>query len=120
MISLAMETVRRLLDAPPPPPGTPGPFSLADPAVLERALTTAGFIGVRSERMAVTFEWASVADYTRFHQEVSAPIQALLARLPAEQRDDVWRAVADAARKHADASGALRMTNDVICVTAGR
>lgn len=120
MISLAMGTVRQLLQAPPPPPGVPGPFSLADPTLLERALATAGFSRIRTERMAVTFEWASAADYARFHQAVSAPIQALLAGVPTEQRDTIWQAVTDAARQYAGADGAVRMTNDVICVAARR
>jgi len=36
-LSLAIETVRRDLDTPLPPPGTPGPFSLADENILENS-----------------------------------------------------------------------------------
>jgi len=34
---LATETVRRDLDTPLPPPGTPGPFSLVDENILENS-----------------------------------------------------------------------------------
>lgn len=120
LISIAMGTVRQLLQAPPPPSGVPGPFSLADATVLEQALARAGFSQIHSERLTVTFEWASAEDYTRFQQAIAAPITAMLADQPAERQASVWGAVTDAARQHATAGGAVRLANEVICVAARR
>jgi ubiquinone/menaquinone biosynthesis C-methylase UbiE len=85
-ISVATGTVRQQLQIPPPPPDALGPFSLADVTVLERALKQAGFTGVRSEPLALTFEWASAEHYTNFQQDIAAPIVALLAKESAERR----------------------------------
>jgi len=120
LISVAMNTVRQQLQAPPPPPGVPGPFSLADVTVLEQAFSKAGFTSSQSERLTVTFEWASAEAYTGFQQAIAAPIQAMLANEPTERQERVWRAVTDAARKHADSEGTLKLRNEVICITARR
>ena len=120
LISVAMGTVREQVQAPPPPPGMPGPFSLADVTILEQALREAGFSDVRTERLTVTFEWSSPEDYTRFHQAIAAPIIAIVAAQPVERRAGIWQAVTEAARKHAGSSGTVRMANDVFCVAARR
>ena len=120
LITVAMNTVRQQLQAPPPPPGVPGPFSLADVPVFEQALSKAGFTGIRSERLTVTFEWTSAEAYTEFQQAISAPIKTLLANEPIERQEHIWRAVTDAARTHAGPDGALKLRNEAICVTASR
>ena len=53
MLSLPMGVMRHMMDMPAPPPGAPGPFSLADAGTLEEALKQAGFTDVRSERLSV-------------------------------------------------------------------
>ncbi len=120
LISVAMNTVREQLQALPPPPGVPGPFSLADALMLEQTLANVGFRDVGSERLTVTFEFASAEDYTRFQQTIAAPIQAMLADLASRKQARIWRAVTDAVRKHAAPSGVVRLRNEVICVAARR
>lgn len=118
LIALAMNTVRQQLEASPPPPGTLGPFSLADVTQLEQALRNAGFSDIHNVRMTGTLEFSSSEEYTKFHQAVSAPIKAMLANLPAQRQEQVWRAVTDAALSHADVRGKVRLENEVICVAA--
>lgn len=120
LITTTMETLRRELGLPPPPPGIPGPFSLAEEGTLEQGLIRAGFQGVRSERVSVTFDWASPEEYTRFQQDIAAPAAALLAKETPERRAAVWRAVTEAARRDAGADGRVRMTNETRCVSARR
>lgn len=120
MIAVAMGTVREQTQAPPPPPGSLGPFSLADVSILERALTQAGFTELRSERLTATFEWASAEDYMRFQQDIAAPIIAMVAAQPVERQAGIWQAVTDAARRHVGADGRVRMANEVFCVAARR
>ncbi|MDE3242609.1 MAG: class I SAM-dependent methyltransferase [Nitrospirota bacterium] len=119
-IGLAIDTVRQQLQSPPPPPGTLGPFSLADVTILERALAQAGFSDIRSEPLSLTFEWASAEDYTRFQQDIAAPIVALVAKEPAARQAEVWRAITEAARQYAGADGTVRMPGEAICVAARR
>jgi hypothetical protein len=119
-ISVAQETARQELQVPPPPPGMPGPFSLADVTVLEQALKQAGFTEVRSEPLLVTYEWVSAEDYTRYQQDIAAPILAMVAKEPAARQAAVWRAITEAARQYAGADGRVRMAGEAICVVAQR
>ncbi|HEY6883875.1 MAG TPA: class I SAM-dependent methyltransferase, partial [Nitrososphaeraceae archaeon] len=54
-ISFPMNIVKHELQVPPLPPGTPGPFALADIDILQGALSNAGFRDIRSETLNVTF-----------------------------------------------------------------
>lgn len=117
-ISVAIGTVRQELQAPPPSPGTPGPFSLAEVAVLKHALKQAGFTQIHSEPLLLTFEWASAEDYTRFQQDIAAPIIAMVANEAPERQASVWRAVTEAARQYAGPDQRVRMMGEAICVVA--
>lgn len=119
-ISLAINTVRQQLQSPPPPPGMLGPFSLADGAILEQALVRAGFSAIRSRPLALTFEWASAEDYTRFQQDIAAPVVAMVAQEPPARQAAVWRAVTEAAQRYAGPDGTVRMPGEAICWAARR
>ncbi len=118
--SLPMGVVRRILQLPPPPAGTPGLFSLADSTALEQALTRAGFADVRSERLTVTREFASAKAYVRFQQDINAPLNAMLADQPAQRQAEVWQAIGEAVQQYATADGSIRMLNEAICVVGRR
>ncbi len=120
LITIASRTVREQLGVPPPPPDVPGPFSLADVTVLERALGSAGFSQVRSERITVTFEWPSAEEYTGFQRSVAASIRALVADLPTERQETVWDAITKAVQQYAGTDGVVRLHNEGIIVTAQR
>jgi ubiquinone/menaquinone biosynthesis C-methylase UbiE len=47
-------------------PGTPNPFSLSDTNKLENSLARAGFRDIHSNKVIVTFEFASGYDYCRY------------------------------------------------------
>nr|MBI3613404.1 hypothetical protein [Nitrospirota bacterium] len=97
-----------------------GPFSLADATILERALTRAGFSDIRSEPLSLLFEWASAEDYTRFQQDIAAPIIAMVAKEPPARQAMVWRAITEAARQYAGADGTVKMPGEAICWSARR
>ena len=119
-ISVAMNTVRQQLQAPPPPPDMPGPFSLADVSRLEQALKEAGFGGIRSEPLTLTFEWVSPEAYTSFQQDIAAPIVAMVSKEPPDRQASTWRAMTEAARQYTAADGPVRMAGQAICVVAQR
>ena len=121
IISLRMNAMISVLGLAQPPPGTPGPFRLADPRHLERMFTRAGFTGVRIERLTAVFDFESVESFTRFQREVGGPRVPTLAERPAEQRAKFWQAVADGVRPYASAGdGSVRLPNELICVAARR
>lgn len=116
--SVAMGAVARELKLPPPPPGTPNIFSLADRTALERSLTQAGFTNVRTEPLNVSLEFESVDVYIRMLQDTSPPIWNLLADQSEERKAEVWRAVAEANRPFAAADGALHLEAESVLVAA--
>ena len=120
LLSTAMGVLREMFNLPPPPPGTPGPNSLADTAALEQAVREAGFVDVRSESMTMVVDFPSVDTYTSFLGEIAPPIRALLANQPPERQTQAWDAIAQAARQYATADGSVVMSNETICVTGQR
>lgn len=106
-ISVTVGAVARELQ-PPPPPGTPGLFSLADGSALEQSVREAGFTDVHSEPLNITFKFDSMDDYIRYLKDVAAPINNLIADQSEERKEEVWSAVAEANRQFVDPDGTLR------------
>jgi len=119
-ISLAMNVVRELLQLPPPSPGTPNPFCLADTTSLTQRFQKAGFKDIRIESVMVEFTMPSAEHYTEFTKDIHAPLRALLADRTAEQQDMAWDAITDAARAYATVDGSLHIDNEAICIAATR
>jgi SAM-dependent methyltransferase len=118
-IAVAMGTVMKLLEVPPPPPGTPGPLSRPTPAAIGGLLEGGGFAEVEVEELEVTLEYDSPEEFTRSTQEMIPPVTAMLKPHPADAQQRAWQAVTDAARAHASADGSVRFTN-LVLVAAGR
>ena len=114
--SVPIGVIRRVLQLPPPPAGTPGTFSLADEHVLERSFTQAGFGEVAIERQTLTFEYPSLEEFIEERPATSASIRIMLAEASAAQRETIWRMVAQAIGKFQDAAGVLRIPNETLCV----
>lgn len=120
LASVTMEVIARELQLPPPPPGTPGVFALADRSVLEGLFWKAGFGEVQSEPLTVGFEFASTDEYIRYVQDVALPIWGLLANESAARKDGVWQAVADAHRPFEGADGVVRLSAESLLVWGRR
>ena len=58
-ISVPMNTVMKETNSPPPPPGTPGPFSLSDENSLKNSYLTSGFKNPIIEKTNVSFDFDS-------------------------------------------------------------
>jgi SAM-dependent methyltransferase len=116
LIDLAFSTVRKQINAPAPPSGMPGPFALADADALKRSFSQAGFKDVRTEIFQITFSFDSPESFTRFHQEVGAPIKAMLSSHTEERKRQVWNSVTEAVWQYADSHGRVNLDNEVICI----
>jgi ubiquinone/menaquinone biosynthesis C-methylase UbiE len=53
-ISVVMNTIMKETNSKPPPPGTPGPFSLSDENSLKNSFITSGFRDLAIEKMNIT------------------------------------------------------------------
>jgi SAM-dependent methyltransferase len=118
-IALPMATVMKLLEVPPPPPGTPGPLSRPTPAAIGGLLEGGGFAEVEVEELDVTFEYDSAEEFTRSTQEMIPPVTNMLKPHPPEVQQRAWQAVTDAARAHASEDGVVRFAS-LVLVAAGR
>ena len=56
-ISVVMNAIMIETNTPPPPPGTPGPFSLSDENTLKNSFMTSGFKDLDIEKMNVTLDF---------------------------------------------------------------
>ncbi|HEX9678561.1 class I SAM-dependent methyltransferase [Nitrososphaera sp.] len=116
MLDLAFSTVRKEINAPTPPVGTPGPFALADSEALKRSFSQAGFSDIRVQTIYITIGFDSAEGYTRFQQQITAPIHAMLASQADEKKKQVWEAVTAAVGQYADSHGRVNLDNEVICI----
>ncbi len=117
-IAVALNTVMKETKSPPPPPaGTPGPFSLSDENMLTNSLINSGFKDVTIERMDVSFDFDSAEVYTNFAYETAAPVHAMLANQQQERREEILKAITESARKYAENdTRSMRLSNEAICV----
>lgn len=95
-------------------------FRFAEPGCLEAVVAAAGFSDVACEKVTVVYEFASAQTYARFRREVSATGAALAERHAEDVVDAAWQLVAEAAGRHADEAGRVRMHNAAFCVSGRR
>lgn len=91
--SIPVSIIRRRAQLPPPSPGQPGPFSLGAPGVLGDALRSGGFKGVRAELFSAPVRMASGAECLRWREESSGTLQAMLAGMDEDMRQDIWQEI---------------------------
>ena len=115
-VSLPLAVVRRARQMPAPPAGTPGVFSMADVARLAQLFSDSGYTAVHTEGLTVTLEYGSAEDFVREREATSASLRGLMAEVPDAERTSIWGAIADAVQPYADATGYLRIPNEVLCV----
>ncbi len=114
-MSLPVAVIARTLRLPPQPGDAS--FNLANRHALADVFGQAGFIKVQSETVTLTMPFADAATYTRYLQAVSPALIAMLAPLPPDQQDLIWKAVGEAARqRYAGADGRLLIPGEAICM----
>ncbi|TVT61476.1 class I SAM-dependent methyltransferase [Amycolatopsis rhizosphaerae] len=115
MIALGFATVADHLALDPPPPGGPGPFALADPAVLRDTVAAAGFRDVEVTEHVVGFTLDSPDAFARFTLDVLPP---RLRRLADSVPKGVRRALEEAAERRLTPAGEVDLTSVCRCVRA--
>jgi SAM-dependent methyltransferase len=97
--------IRRRAQLPPPVPGQPGPFSLGAPGVLEGLFREAGFADPEVRAVPVPHGAASAADYVRVASEAFGGFNAMMAHLPARERESVWHEIEGSMRSFESPGG---------------
>jgi SAM-dependent methyltransferase len=112
----AVTVIASELNLPPPPPGRPGPFALADARRLAALVREAGFRDVETGTVSVVFETDTPAQYTEFIRDVAPPFTAVLKDHPSDVRERIWGKVTEAYSQFVDANGRVHTTNEAIWV----
>jgi SAM-dependent methyltransferase len=94
--SLPVSIIRRRARLPPPLPGQPGPFSLGQPEVLEKALADAGFTDIRIEKVAAPVRLGSASECLQFEQESFGALHQMLGGLSDIEKDETWEEIEQA------------------------
>jgi SAM-dependent methyltransferase len=123
-ITLPRDVAVRELDLPAPPePGLdapPNPLRLAHPGMLEELFREAGFDDVHSESVAVTFRFASPAEYVAVVRDMSSTMRGTVDEHPEEVRERVWSGIVAAAGRYGDDAGRVALPNVAPCVWGRR
>ncbi|MGH9996282.1 MAG: class I SAM-dependent methyltransferase [Nitrososphaeraceae archaeon] len=117
LIATIMSTVMKETNSEPPPPGTPGPFSLSDEDSLKNFFMMSGFKDTNIERMNVSFDFDSPDEFTIFTSETAGPLQKMLANQTNEKKNKILKAVTEAAKNYVDNNtGKVRFENEAILI----
>ena len=88
-LGLVFDAVSAQLGRPVPPPGIPGPFSLADPERLGALLSGAGLQDVVVRELPVPLRTASFEEWWRRTSALAGPLATILATLPERGREAI-------------------------------
>lgn len=122
-LSIPMNIARRETNTPLPPPGTPGPFSLADEKLLYEAFEKDGFRNIQIEKVNVTFKFETAEEYTKFTQDIAAPVNAMLKNQSKERTEQIWNTITQEVSKYTatgtdsnEKQGPVSVNNEAICI----
>jgi SAM-dependent methyltransferase len=100
-----LDVVISHLDAPPPPPGTPGPFSLGDPVGLRKLLEQADLSEVEVDPIRTQQVYDSLEAWWEKILSVGGPLKALLDPLPKAELSAIRDAALASGREFVAADG---------------
>lgn len=118
-LSLAKCAVHRHFSWPEPTYGPHSSFALSDIAITKKLIVEAGFDNVYGERFAVSYEFASPADYIQNRLDLTGPIWEGMESDPMPVRRAAFSAIEEAMEPYRTSSGSYRMVNQAYCI-AGR
>ncbi len=80
---------------PPPDPGNPGIFGLADTDRIRELVAGAGFGDPDIEQVGVTWDYGTADEHWRMTMELAGPLAEAIRNLPEDERESVRAAVAE-------------------------
>jgi SAM-dependent methyltransferase len=103
---------------PPPEPGAPGPFSMAETAQLEQRMASAGFQQIETGKVEFDHLYPSFDQYWEMNLDLGAPLAAAMAELDETTVAEVREAVRGVLVPFADSDGALRIPASAVVAAA--
>jgi SAM-dependent methyltransferase len=118
-LSIILGALMDHLNAPPPQPGTPGPFSLGDRDHLRELVEQAGLKDAEVAEVEARQRYDSLAAWWEEILEVSGPLATMLNALPEEDRAKI-RTAALAEAEHFGGEGEAVFPASIVCAQALR
>ncbi len=116
--AVPMGAIMGHLGAPPPPPGTPGLWALADEGHLCRLLSEAGLDGVRTELLEDRVTYDGPEDWMAKTARLAGPIRVLFAGLDDDGRRAIAAHVSEASQVYQQPDGGLEMPERLLVASA--
>jgi len=113
-----MQAIMGHLGSPPPPPGAPGLWALADEDRLRQLLTDAGLGEIRTEVLDGQMQYDSAEAWLETTARLAGPVRARFASLDAAGRSAIGRRLAQAAGAHREPDGQLKMPERMLVASA--
>jgi enediyne biosynthesis protein CalE5 len=104
-LGLVLDAVSEATGFPVPPPGIPGPFSLADATALEQVVTAAGFTEVAIEEVASPLRAPTFEAWWERTLALAGPLATIVAGLPGEVTETVTTQLRASVEPYTTASG---------------
>jgi ubiquinone/menaquinone biosynthesis C-methylase UbiE len=118
-VSIPMSILMRRLDVPPPQPGAPGMFALADWECLQDMVETAGFTSVIIEELELPMsDTDSGADFLSYMLELAGPMAMLFSRVPESEQQGVFDEIAEACEEVAGGTAQLKGVTWIVTANA--
>jgi SAM-dependent methyltransferase len=90
---------------PPPEPGAPGIFAMADPDRIRSLVTAAGFSELTVEQVPVPWGYVDTAEHWEKTLRLAAPIAEAFSKAPPEEQDRIRSTVAERIQPVLDSEG---------------
>lgn len=103
--SVPVSIIRNRAKLPPPLPGQPGPFSLGQPGVIEKAFTDAGFKDAKSALVPSPLNMPSAKDCVRFERESFGALHQMMSALTDREKQSVWNEIEEELAKFQNGHG---------------
>jgi SAM-dependent methyltransferase len=112
-----VELIERGLSSP-PPPGTPGPFTLGDPERVTELLEQAGFVEVRIEAIEVRRRHASFDEFWDSQLDLSPSLPGAMLSRPAQEVAEIREGIAARLQPYTAADGSLTIPGRTLVAAA--
>lgn len=103
--AVPVSIIRSTANLPAPPPGTPGPFALADAHALADTLTGSGFADVTVSTLDAPLRLGSAAECVRFQQESFGALHQMMSGLSESDKAATWAQIEDELSAFEDEQG---------------
>ena len=115
--AVPMQAVMGHLGAPPPPPGTPGLWALADEQHVRGLMSDAGLGEVRAELLDDETPYDSAEEWLATIARLAGPLRVLLANLDDAARQAIADRVSEAAEAYRRPDGRLHVPERMLLAT---